>query len=249
MGTKTHLAGAYRSTRGNSADATVNTVDTVETFTYAAGDILLRQDGWTLSSMHETGGFVTALRATGRWDHPLHRGSWHRIVTEWAEIARTTPDGSSHRVAFQLQGAELAVSFDARTTRHWVPEGSLLVPDLHACLGPMVETASRSAPTEPPGAVCVLVIPRLCDGAEPQSFDTCWLTVQRVGRAVLATPDGPVRADEYSVDLQPGPADTRGHAPAWTSATRLYIGGDGLLAGYGDGEAMVWRAASAPSRA
>ena len=248
MGTRTHLAGAYRSTVGNSID---NAADvTVETFSYAAGDILLRQDGWTLSSMHESDGHAAALRATGRWEHPVHRGNWHRIVTEWAEIARTTPDGVSHRVTFQLQVAELAVSFGGRSSRHQVPEGSLLVPDLHACFGPMIETISRSALTAPPAAVCVLVIPRLCDAAaDPQNFSTCWLTSQRVGRAVLETPDGPVRADEYSVDLEPGQPATVEHPPGWTGATRFYVGGDGLLAGYTDGDDMVWRAASAPSRA
>ena len=245
MSTKTHLAGAYRRSRLNIASQTTAT-DDIETYTYAAGDVLLGQEGWTLSSMHEGASAATSLRASGRWDHPLHRGSWHRIATEWCEITWTV-GALTTRAAFTLDGPfdapTLAIASTGRTTRHAIPPGTLLVPELHACFGPMIETIVRT--TDNTGLATTVALPGWKDGAGGNAgFELVHLSAQRLGRAVFETPDGAVRADEYTIG-----AATDAPLLRWTHQSKWFVRGDGLLAGYTDGDAMVWLAASAPSRA
>lgn len=265
MGTRTHLAGAYRREIGEAPCADI------ETYTYAAGDILLGQDGWTLSSMHQASDQTTTLHASGRWEHPLHRGNWHRIVSEEAEISRAVPGGATTRASFRIDRDDLVVSNDGRTNRHRLPDATLLVPDLHACLGPMIEIASHMTAHSQQLSI-VVVASRSVDQGQTISEPSLArlrhyrVSADRVGQAEIATPDGPIRADEYAVEIEPIEANLwagivdlgvdMGDAggPWWDalhrpSTARWYLGGDGLLAAYADGDAIVWRAASAPSRA
>ena len=245
MSTKTHLAGAYRRARLNIASQTTAS-DDIETYTYAAGDVLLGQEGWALSSMHESASGATSLRAAGRWDHPLHRGSWHRIAMEWCELTWSTGGLTTH-ATFTLNGPfdapTVAVASEGRTTRHAIPPGTLLVPELHACFGPMIETMVRT--TVDTGLATTVALPGWKDGAGGNAgFDLVQLSAQRLGREVLETPDGAMRADEYTISAATDALPLR-----WTNHSKWFVGGDGLLAGYTDGDAIVWRAASAPSRA
>ncbi len=250
MGTRNHLAGAYRRAVGDSDQADV------ETFAYAAGDILLGQHGWTLTSMHQADpDSATALKVTGRWEHPLHRGNWHRIVCEHIEISQTT-DQVNRRVTFRAEGDDLAVTHNGRTTRRYLPD-HLLVPNMHACLGPMIETASGTAQSGRQTSVVVVGVP----GASidnPLGFACVTVAAERIGRAVVETPDGQIRADEYSVHFTAGEDESDGRSDAqagwWKPSgenitARWYVGGDGMLAAYTEGDVMVWRAALAPSRA
>jgi hypothetical protein len=242
---RTQLAGAFRQARNGEP------VPVVETFTYTAGDVLLGQEGWQLRSMREAGDVAIVERAWGRWEHPMHRGSWHRIVTERVEFDQR-PASPTHRaevirVVVEVSDAQVSITVDGVTRRWPLPPGTQLLTASHAGWGPVVETASRQATQTLP---ILVVSRRLAEvGAPGPHFGR--LTAERVGRAVFETPDGAVRADEYAIelrDLEVGSTDGTS-SPAIDRQARWFLGGDGMLTGYASGADIVWRAASAPSRA